>query len=144
MGGGVDSLLFREVRENHSLCYYISSTINKLDNIMLIRAGISRDDFKQTVKLIEKQISVMSHGTFTEEDINKAKELYQTAIEEIEESESEIIESYYMIELLGVDDIETKAKKMKEVTKEEILAVSKKVKMDTVYLLEGRYQNEGN
>ena len=86
----------------------------------------------------------MSHGTFTEEDINKAKELYQTAIEEIEESESEIIESYYMIELLGVDDIETKAKKMKEVTKEEILAVSKKVKMDTVYLLEGRYQNEGN
>ena len=144
LGGGVDSLLFREVRENHSLCYYISSTINKLDNIMLIRAGISRDDFKQTVKLIEKQISVMSHGTFTEEDINKAKELYQTAIEEIEESESEIIESYYMIELLGVDDIETKAKKMKEVTKEEILAVSKKVKMDTVYLLEGRYQNEGN
>ena len=126
------------------MCYYIGSATNKLDNIIIIRAGISSDDFKKAVKLIEKQISDMSKGNFTKEDIEKAKETYQTAIEEITESQSEIIESYYMMELLGVDDIETKVKKMKEVTKKEIVAVAKKIKIDTVYLLEGRMEDAEN
>lgn len=137
LGGGTDSKLFTEVREKNSLCYYIGSTINKLDNVLLIRAGISNKDFKQALKIIEKQIADISKGNFTDEDIIHAKELYQTAIEEIEDSQSQIIESYYMIELLGVDDIETKAKKMKEVTKKDIINVSKKIKIDTVYMLEG-------
>ncbi len=137
LGGGADSKLFTEVREKNSLCYYIGSTANKLDNILLIRAGISNTNFKQSIKLIEKQMNEIAKGNFTEEDIENAKELYQTAIDEIEGSESEIIASYYMIELLGVDTIETKAKKMKEVTKKEIIKVAKKVKIDTVYMLEG-------
>lgn len=137
LGGGTDSKLFQEVREKNSLCYYIGSTANKLDNILLIRAGISRNDFKNAVKLIEKQMKEIQKGKFTEEDIEKAKEMYQTSIEEIEESEAEIITSYYMIELLGVDDIEKKLKKMKKITKEEIIKVAKKVKIDTVYMLEG-------
>ena len=76
-------------------------------------------------------------GKFSDEDIEKAKEMYLAAIDEIKESESEIISSYYMIDLLGTDDIETKVKKMNEVTKEEIIKVAKKVKIDTVYMLEG-------
>lgn len=137
LGGGADSKLFSEVREKNSLCYYIGSTANKLDHILLIRAGISREDFTKAVKLIEKQMKNMAKGNFSEEDIKKAKELYQTAIDEIGESQDEIISSYYMIELLGVDDIETKAKKMKEVQKKDIVKVAKKVKIDTVYMLEG-------
>ena len=42
-----------------------------------------------------------------------------------------------MIELLGVDDIETKKQKMLKVTKDEIVKVAKKVKIDMVYMLEG-------
>ena len=137
LGGGADSKLFSEVREKNSLCYYIGSTANKLDHLLLIRAGISREDFTKAVKLIEKQMKSMVKGNFTEENIEKAKELYQTAIDEIGESQDEIISSYYMIELLGVDDIETKAKKMKEVQKKDIVKVAKKVKIDTVYMLEG-------
>lgn len=137
LGGGPDSKLFSEVREKNSLCYYIGSTANKLDNLLIIRAGISRNDFKKAIKIIEKQMSDIAKGNFTEEDIDKAKELYQTAIEEIQESESEIISSYYMIELLGVDDIETKAKKMREVTKKEIMKVAKRIKIDMIYMLEG-------
>ena len=31
LGGGADSKLFKDVREKHSLCYSIHSSINKLD-----------------------------------------------------------------------------------------------------------------
>lgn len=137
LGGGADSKLFKEVREKNSLCYYIGSTANKLDHILLIRAGISREDFKTAVKLIEKQMKEIAKGNFSDEELEHAKELYQTAIDEIGESQAEIISSYYMIELLGVDDLETKSKKMKKVLKKEIVKVAKKVKIDTVYMLEG-------
>ena len=56
--------------------------------------------------------------------IRKAKEYYTSAIDDIIESTFQIIESYYMIELLGVDDIETKRRKMLKVTKDEIVAVA--------------------
>ncbi|MBO5138104.1 MAG: insulinase family protein [Bacilli bacterium] len=136
-GGGPDSKLFHEVREKNSLAYYIGSIPNKLDNVILIRAGITRDNFDMVLKLIEKELSNMSKGKFSDEDINKAKEMYTSAIDEIYESKSRIIESYYMMELLGVDDIDTKKEKMQKVTKEEIVKVAKKVKIDTVYMLEG-------
>lgn len=136
-GGGPDSKLFQEVREKNSLAYYIGSTPNKLDNIILVRAGITKDNFEMAVKLIEKELSNMCKGKFNEEDIAKAKELFTSAIDEISESKARIIESYYMMELLGVDDIETKKEKMNKVTKDEIIKVAKKVKMDMIYMLEG-------
>lgn len=137
LGGGSDSKLFKEVREAHSLAYYINSVTNKLDNIILIRAGISRDNFDDVVRLTEEEMTKMKKGKFSDDDIAKAKKIYLSAIDEIEESQSDIVDSYYMMDLLGVDDIETKKKKMLYVTREEIIEVSKKVKIDTVYMLEG-------
>ena len=69
--------------------------------------------------------------------IRKAKEYYTSALDDIIESTFQIIESYYMMELLGVDDIETKRKKMLKVTIDEIVGVANKVKINTVYILEG-------
>ena len=137
LGGGSNSKLFQEVREKNSLAYYINSTVNKLDNILLIRAGISKENFKEVVELTKEQIKQMKKGKITEEEIDNAKQMYLSSIDEIEESEDDIIDSYYMMDLLGVDDIETKKKEMVKVTKKEVVAVSKKVNMDTVYLLEG-------
>ena len=137
LGGGTDSKLFKEVREAHSMAYYISSVVNKLDNIMLIRAGITRDNFDSVVKLIEQEMNEMKKGKFLDDDIAKAKQIYLSAIDEIEESQSDIIDSYYMMDLLGVDDIETKKKKMMLVSRDDIIKVSKKVFIDTIYMLEG-------
>jgi len=44
LGGGVDSNLFKTVREKNSLCYSISSNIYKVSNIMFITAGLFRPD----------------------------------------------------------------------------------------------------
>lgn len=142
LGGGSDSKLFIEVREKNSLAYTIRSVPNKLDNILLITAGISKENFKKTIKLIQSEMKNMEKGDFSEEDIEKAKQLYITAIEESMDSPNQIMESYYMIDMLGTDDIETKRKKMLNVTKEEIVKVAKKIKIDTIYLLEGTRSDE--
>ncbi len=142
-GGGSDSKLFKEVREKHSLCYTIHSVPNKLDHLILIRAGIDKSNYKKTVDLIEKSLNDMRKGKFSDNDIKIAKEYYETALEELEESEKRIIDNYLMMELIGTDTIEEKRKKMQKVKKEEIIKVAKKIKMDTVFCLEG-VKNERN
>ncbi len=137
LGGSGDSRLFKEVREKKSLCYAIRSVVNKSDNCLLITAGITKERKKEAVKAIQEQIKALASGKIQEEDLLKAKEFYLSSFDAIEDSMGRIIESYYMMELLGVDDIETKKKKMKEVSVEEVIAVAKKVKMELVYTLEG-------
>lgn len=136
-GGCSDSKLFKEVREENSLCYTIYSITNKLDNVLLIRAGIDKENYKKTVSLIEKNLKDMCNGKFDENDILMAKEYYNTALEEIEDSQSKIINNYLMMELINTDDIDVKREKMSKVTKSEIVKVAKKVTIDTIFCLEG-------
>ena len=144
LGGGSESLLFSEVREKNSLAYYVSSTPNKLANLIIIRGGITKDKSMDAVNIVKKILKDLETGKIDDDRIEKAKEYYTSAIDDIIESPFQIIESYYMIELLGVDDIETKRKKMLKVTKDEIIAVAKKVKINTVYILEGSDDNGEN
>ena len=137
LGSGTDSKLFKEVREKHSLCYTIGSIPNKLDNVLLIRAGVDKKNVKKTVALCEEQMNLMRKGKFTDKDISIAKEFFNTALDSLYESENSLIDCYYMMEILGIDEIETRRKMMNKVTKEEIIKVAKKIKMDTVYCLEG-------
>ncbi len=143
LGGGSDSKLFKNVREENSLCYSVSSITNKLDNLLIIMAGIDKASYKKCLELIEENMLDMKKGKFTEKDLKIAKEYYISAIDEMLESESSIIDNYLMVELIGVDDYEEKRKKMLEVTKRDIIRVAKKIKMDTVFFLEG-VKDEGN
>ena len=79
----------------------------------------------------------MKKGKFKESDINIAKEYFETAIEETEESQHRIIDNYMMMEFIGTDSLDVKREKMKKVTKKDIIKVAKKVNIDTIFLLEG-------
>lgn len=136
-GGGVESKLFREVREENSLCYTIRSFSNKLDSILIITAGIDKNNYEKTVDLISKDLLDMKKGKFTDKDIETAKEIYYNSIEELEEDEYRIITEFLLQEILKLDPIVERMKKISKVTKKEIIKVAKKVTMDTVFLLEG-------
>ena len=136
-GGGCDSKLFKEVREEHSLCYSVYSVPNKLDHLLIIKAGIDRYNFDKTIEIIEKDLNDMKKGKFNESDINTAKEYYETAIEATEESQHRLIDNYMMMEFIGTDTLDVKREMMSKVTKKEIVKVAKKVNIDTIFLLEG-------
>lgn len=142
-GGGTDSKLFQNVREKNSLCYSIHSFINKFDNLLVISSGIDKKNFNKTVELITENLMNMKKGKFTEKDIKIAKEFYSSAAKEVEESEYRMIHEVLMQEILGIEPIDIRAKKMNQVTKQEIVKVCKKINMDTVFLLEG-VKNEEN
>lgn len=144
LGGGVDSNLFKTVREKNSLCYSISSNIYKVSNIMFITAGIDASKLKKTVNLIKKEVKNMNNGKFSDEDINKAKCIYKNSCEELMDSPIDIINVYSSSIYLGTDLLDDRIKKIDNVTKEMIIEFSKKIKLDAVYLLEGGSEDEDN
>ena len=79
----------------------------------------------------------MKNGKFSDSDISVAREYFLTALEEVLENPDRIIDNYLMMELIGTDTIDVKKEMIKKVTKEEIIKVAKKIKLDTVFLLEG-------
>ena len=137
LGGTGDSKLFKEVREENSLCYTIRSNYNRLDNLMVINAGIDNVNFDKAVELITKNVQDMKKGKFTDSDINVAKEFYKTSAESLMESPSRIINEVLTEEILGAEPLSERVRKIEKVTKKDIMRACKKINMDTVFLLEG-------
>ena len=144
LGGNSESKFFQIIREKHSLAYYVYSSLNKLDSLMIVKAGISRENFDKTLHLVKKLMQDIVKGNFTEEHIAIVKENYLSLLKEIEDNENAIIETYLAKDLLNLGDIEERKKEVMRVTKEDIMKVAKKVKIDTVFLLEGVQSNEDN
>lgn len=142
IGGSSESKFFQIIREKNSLCYHISSSLNKLDSLMLIKAGISRKNYDKTIKLVKELMKDMENGNFTNDEINMAKTNYISMLNEIEDNEDAIVETYMAKDLLNLGDIDERKREIMRVTKEDIIKLAKKVKIDTIFLLEGVNSHE--
>lgn len=142
-GGGSESKLFKDVREANSLCYTIRSVASKLDNLLIISAGIDKSNYTKTVNLISEKLDDMKKGRITSKEIEVAKEFYRTSLDEIEENENRMINEVLSEEILGLDPINTRMENISKVRKQDIVRVCKKITMDTIFLLEG-VNNEDN
>ena len=137
LGGTSESKFFQIIREKNSLAYHVSSSLNKLDSLLLIKAGITKDNYSKTIDLVKELMKDMELGKFDSDNIKNAKETYISLLKEIEDNEDAIVETYLAKDLLNLGDIEERKKEIERVTKEEIIEVAKKVKIDTIFLLEG-------
>lgn len=137
LGGGSSSKLFTNVREKNSLCYYISASGNKLDNILFITSGISCSNYKKCIRLIKEELKNMQKGKFSEEDIEKAKIQYITMLDELWEDPLQIISFYYSMEILNKDSYEERKKNINLVKYDDIKKISNNIFVDTIFLLKG-------
>jgi predicted Zn-dependent peptidase len=137
LGGGVDSKLFRDVREANSLCYSIFSSFNRLDSTVIIKSGIDRVNYQKVVNLITKKLEEVKKGKFNEEDINNVKEEFINSLDGLEENEDRMINEVMAEEIFELDDVKTRIDNIKKVKKSDIVKACRKIHMDTVFLLEG-------
>lgn len=137
LGGGPDSKLFKNVREKHSLCYNISCFHRPVTNTMIITAGVNKEDAKKCISLIKKEINKMAKGDFSDSDIQSAKIIGVNALKEIEDYQSSIIKIFESHEYLNFDLLDERSLSINNVTKQDVVNLSKKIHLDTIYLLEG-------
>ena len=137
LGGGGNSMLFNTIREKHSLAYYINSFSQFYDNIAIIYAGVNSSKINMAIKLIKDTLNKMGKGIFSDEDLNNAIQTIISVIEVSEDSNTGIINNYYAQSLVNADNLDIKIKKYSNITKEDVVNIAKKIKMDTIYILEG-------
>lgn len=137
LGGGADSKLFQSVREKNSLCYYVSSSFKSVSNLLIITSGIDKKDYRKAVNLIKKEVKNMANGDFDDADIKKAVVTYINSSEAALDSPESIISNYINNEYLGFDLLDERIKKIETVTKDMVINFSKKIHLDTIFLLEG-------
>ncbi|MBC8590722.1 EF-P 5-aminopentanol modification-associated protein YfmF [Wansuia hejianensis] len=139
LGGGPNSKLFRHVREEESLAYYITSSTYKYKCILLIDAGINFDDFDKAVDIIRKQVEDLKNGIFTQEDIDISIKSLQSSTEAIRDSIF-LISEFFFSKVLSQDNrsLEEILKGFQEVTKDEIIKVANKIEIDTIYFMKNK------
>ena len=141
LGSSPTSKLFQNVREKSSLAYSISSSVNRLDGMFIIHAGISSKNYKKTKEEILKQIENMKKGDFKEEEIHDAKEVVLSIIKEINDSPWSIIDHYINNIYFGAEPLKIQKERVMSITKANILNVANKINIDTIFLLK-EDQNE--
>lgn len=136
LGGYAHSLLFKNVREKHSLCYYISSTIDRAKGAMFIYAGIAPNDYQKAVDLTFEQIETIKNGEFDEDLLVNTKNQLVNDLLKQNDNPSAIIATDFASLLYGeVYDVNKRIQEIQSVTKEEVIQVAQKLQADTVYCL---------
>lgn len=135
-GGFAHSLLFKIVREMHSLCYSISSSYDAFNGIMIVNAGIETKDYQKTVDLINEQLSRIQAGDFNDDLIEITKMMLENSLIKSNDEAMNIIALRYNRDITHKEETnEQYIQKLNAVSKEDIIRVSQKVKLNTIFLL---------
>lgn len=134
-GSSPSSKLFTNIREKLSYAYSIGSSINSLDGIMIVEAGISSKNYMATKEQVLKEMDNMRKGLFTNKDIKTSKEVILSVIKDINDSPWGIINHHFNRLYFKARSLEKQKEEISNVTKEDIIKVAKKINIDTIFLL---------
>jgi predicted Zn-dependent peptidase len=137
-GGGITSKLFQKVREEQSLCYYASSSVEKFKGVMVVSSGIEFSDYEKAKTEILRQLDECRQGHITQEEFDSAKRYLLSDLKTGLDSPGRL-DDFYMGQIMeGLDGtMEDLAARIEAVTMDETVAAAKRVSLDTVYFLRG-------
>jgi predicted Zn-dependent peptidase len=137
-GGFSHSKLFINVREKASLAYYAASRLESHKGLMMVMSGIDLKNYDQAVGIIHEQLEAMKNGDFTDQELSQTKAVIQNQILETIDTSRGLTEILYHNVVADANiSLDTWLEEMQKVTKEDIVAVAKKIELDTIYFLTG-------
>ena len=141
-GGGLNTKLYQLLREKNSLCYGIKSMYLKYDNLLIIQTSINKDNVNKAQKLINQAFKEMKIGEFSDSELTNARENFIFSLNLAMDNPAGILNNYVFNVLDDLPLIEERIDLIKDVTKEEIVNISNKIKPMISFVLEG--EQDGN
>lgn len=136
--GGLTSKLYQSIREKNSLCYAISSMYLKYDKLLLVHISLEQANVKKATSLVKKELKNMQAGNFTEEELKDAINNMIISLDMAQDNTVSIINNYVFHEFDNLPMPEERIEMFKNIKKEDVINVAKKVKLNTIFTLEGR------
>mgnify|MGYP000478573986 FL=1 len=105
---------------------------------MTVNAGIEGSDYQKAKDLIAQELKNIQNGDFSNDEIDLAKLMLKSSLTKTKDEPISLITLAYNRDLTGVQETNDEyLEKLMRVSKEEIIAASKKVHLDTIFLLTG-------
>ena len=140
--GGLTSKLYKKIREENSLCYNISTLYLKYDELIAIHISLDTANVKRAVSMVKKCLKEMQTGDFLDSDLEDAKKSISLALDLTSDNNSSLLNNYVFHEFDNLPLIDERKKSLAKLTKEDVVNVSRKLKLNTIYVLKGKENNE--
>lgn len=143
LGGNPASLMFQNVREKHSLAYFAKSMYNRQRQTISVFAGIEPKNLEKAKSLMIEQLDIMKNGEFTETQFTASKDTLISAYRECLDVKEELSKLMFTNEMyfgrkVTIDEM---IEEIKKVTKQDVVNVSNKVNVDSIFCLGGEEAN---
>lgn len=140
LGTTPSSKLFQNVREKASLAYTVRSRFYRFKDIIIIYAGINKDDYKKATDLIITQIDDIKKGEVTEEEFTSAKDSLMADL--LEWKDSKIAMAKMKIaNIIAFNDNKIEVDEMREkisnITMQDVINIANRVKVRKIFVLGG-------
>lgn len=137
LGGGQKSLLFDEIREKHSYCYSISSSLIRFGGLLLVSAGCSADHLQEVLTLIDKQIQVLCEDQFDQQLFESARLELIDGIRSQQDQPLMQLETAWQYSLLHkTADTENQIRKIAQVTREDVVQAARQLHLLVTSIVE--------
>lgn len=137
LGGVPFSLLFSNVREKLSLCYYCSSKDIYAKNCIMISSGVSSQNLKKTQEAILEQLELLKKGEFEESLLTDVKRYIVNALRLTGDTPSscvsEALERFVRNDYVNVEE---RIALFEQITKEDVIHTANTLRLDSIYILE--------
>ena len=140
LGTTPSSKLFQNVREKASLAYTVRSRYYRFKDIIIIFAGINKENYTKALNLIKEQVENMKNGQISDVEFNSAKD--SLLAELLEWNDSKIAMAKMKISnLLNFKSNDITIEKMRDLIKDvsfnDVIEIANKVDIEKVFLLGG-------
>ena len=139
-GGSLETKLYQNLRDKNSLCYNVNSMFQKFDNLEIISTAVDNENIKLTCKLINNTLKEMEHKV-SDDEVRRAVSAIISSIKMSLDVPGRIIDMYLFEYMGSIDNIDERIKKFKEITKNDVMKMARKVKVNTVYVMKGDEDN---
>lgn len=140
LGTTPSSKLFQNVREKESLAYTVRSRYYRFKSMLVIYAGINKENYTKAVDLIKEQIESMKKGEITTEEFISAKDSLMADLNEWKDSKVAMAKMVFS-NIIAYNDSNITIDQMREninkVTLEDVIRVANKVNLEKIFYLGG-------
>ena len=110
----------------------------KYDKLLLVHISLEQANVKKATSLVKKELKNMQAGNFTEEELKDAINNMIISLDMAQDNNVSIINNYVFHVFDNLPMPEERVEMFKNIKKEDVINVAKKVKLNTIFTLEGR------
>ena len=136
--GGLNSKIYKSLREENQLCYSVSSICSKYDNLYYVYVTLDEKNVDLAIKLIKKAVKEMAKGKISDAEFDYSQKQLLNSLKVVLDNQASLINNYTFNTIVGTPLFSELKDFYKNVKKADIANIGKKLKPNFIYVLKGK------